>query len=59
MDDIKKELKSAGVLAEAIEQLMQVLSIKSLTELEGQLINLEVFINLQLANVELNQGHCH
>ncbi|XP_015898460.3 histidine--tRNA ligase, chloroplastic/mitochondrial [Ziziphus jujuba] len=34
VDDIKKELKSAGVSAEAIEQLMQVLSIKSLTELE-------------------------
>lgn len=35
MDDIKNELKSAGVSEEAIEQLLQVLSIKSLTKLEG------------------------
>ncbi|KAL6205018.1 hypothetical protein ACLB2K_022283 [Fragaria x ananassa] len=32
--EIKKELESIGVLEEAIEQLLQVLSIKSLTELE-------------------------
>ncbi|KAM5559746.1 hypothetical protein ABKV19_021099 [Rosa sericea] len=32
--EIKKELESVGVLEEAIEQLLQVLSIKSLTELE-------------------------
>ncbi|KAM2045099.1 hypothetical protein ACFX1T_009340 [Malus domestica] len=35
VDDIKNELKSAGVSEEAIEQLLQVLSIKSLTKLEG------------------------
>lgn len=35
MAEIKKELESIGVLEEAIEQLLQVLSIKSLTELEG------------------------
>ena len=35
LDDIKKELNSAGVSIEAVEQLLQVLSIKSLTELEG------------------------
>ncbi|ONI02993.1 hypothetical protein PRUPE_6G232000 [Prunus persica] len=34
VDDIKNELKSAGVSEEAIEQLLQVLSIKSLTKLE-------------------------
>ncbi|KAL6277635.1 hypothetical protein ACE6H2_021236 [Prunus campanulata] len=34
LDDIKNELKSAGVSEEAIEQLLQVLSIKSLTKLE-------------------------
>ncbi|KAH0995793.1 hypothetical protein GBA52_019657 [Prunus armeniaca] len=34
VDDIKDELKSAGVSEEAIEQLLQVLSIKSLTKLE-------------------------
>ncbi|POO01732.1 Histidine-tRNA ligase [Trema orientale] len=34
LDDIKKELKSVGVSTEAVEQLLQVLSIKSLTELE-------------------------
>ncbi|XP_050369718.1 histidine--tRNA ligase, chloroplastic/mitochondrial [Argentina anserina] len=32
--EIKKELESVGVLEEAIDQLLQVLSIKSLTELE-------------------------
>ena len=35
LDDIKKELASAGVSTEAIEQLLQVLSIKSLPKLEG------------------------
>ncbi|KAM1050716.1 hypothetical protein ACFX13_033146 [Malus domestica] len=35
VDDIKNELKSAGVSEEAIEQLLQILSIKSLTKLEG------------------------
>ncbi|KAF3441826.1 hypothetical protein FNV43_RR15741 [Rhamnella rubrinervis] len=34
LDDIKKELKFAGVSAEATEKLLQVLSIKSLTKLE-------------------------
>ncbi|KAL6202818.1 hypothetical protein ACLB2K_026523 [Fragaria x ananassa] len=34
LEEIKKELESVGVLEEAIEQLLQVLSIKSLTELE-------------------------
>lgn len=35
LEDIKKELESVGVLEEAIEKLLQVLSIKSLTKLEG------------------------
>ncbi|KAG6642891.1 hypothetical protein CIPAW_09G172100 [Carya illinoinensis] len=34
MDEIKKELKSAGVSEKAVEELLQVLSIKSLTKLE-------------------------
>uniref|UniRef100_A0A2N9ET78 histidine--tRNA ligase n=1 Tax=Fagus sylvatica TaxID=28930 RepID=A0A2N9ET78_FAGSY len=34
MDDIKKDLMSAGVSEEAVEELLQVLSIKSLTKLE-------------------------
>ncbi|XP_010684042.2 histidine--tRNA ligase, chloroplastic/mitochondrial [Beta vulgaris subsp. vulgaris] len=37
LDDIKKELKSAGMSDEAIEELLEVLSIKSLTELEERL----------------------
>lgn len=35
LDDIKKELKAVGVSTEAVEQILQVLSIKSLTTLEG------------------------
>lgn len=35
VDEIKKDLKSAGVSEEAVEELLQVLSIKSLTKLEG------------------------
>ena len=35
LDEIKKELKASGVSQEAVEELLQVLSIKSLTELEG------------------------
>ncbi|EXC42304.1 Histidine--tRNA ligase [Morus notabilis] len=34
LDDIKKELKAVGVSTEAVEQILQVLSIKSLTTLE-------------------------
>ncbi|KAK9289779.1 hypothetical protein L1049_007938 [Liquidambar formosana] len=34
MDETRKELKSAGISEEAIEELLQVLSIKSLTKLE-------------------------
>ncbi|XP_057983440.1 histidine--tRNA ligase, chloroplastic/mitochondrial isoform X2 [Malania oleifera] len=34
MDEIKKELKSVGILEEAAEELLRVLSIKSLTKLE-------------------------
>ncbi|XP_030926876.1 histidine--tRNA ligase, chloroplastic/mitochondrial [Quercus lobata] len=34
VDEIKKDLKSAGVSEEAVEELLQVLSIKSLTKLE-------------------------
>lgn len=35
VDEIKKDLKSAGVSEEAVEELLQVLSIKSLKKLEG------------------------
>ncbi|KAL4605508.1 hypothetical protein ACB092_09G034800 [Castanea dentata] len=34
VDEIKKDLKSAGVSEEAVDELLQVLSIKSLTKLE-------------------------
>ncbi|KAF9594279.1 hypothetical protein IFM89_028936 [Coptis chinensis] len=34
-DDIKRDLKTAGISEEAIEELLQVLSIKSLSKLEG------------------------
>ncbi|KAF7804424.1 histidine--tRNA ligase, chloroplastic/mitochondrial isoform X1 [Senna tora] len=37
LDEIKKELKASGVMQEAVEDLLQVLSIKSLTELEERL----------------------
>ncbi|CAL5330388.1 unnamed protein product [Camellia sinensis] len=36
IDEIKKELRSAELSDEAIEELLQVLSIKSLTKLEGK-----------------------
>ncbi|GAB4856648.1 hypothetical protein Ancab_014560 [Ancistrocladus abbreviatus] len=39
LDDVKRELKSAGMSEEAIEQLLEVLSIKSLTKLEERLGN--------------------
>lgn len=35
VDEIKKELKGAGLSQEAVQELLQVLSVKSLTELEG------------------------
>lgn len=35
LDVIKNDLKSAGMSEAAIEELLRVLSIKSLTELEG------------------------
>lgn len=35
IDEIKKELKAAGLSQEAVLELLQVLSVKSLTELEG------------------------
>lgn len=35
LDEIKKELKSTGVSEEGVEELLQVLSIKSLAKLEG------------------------
>lgn len=35
LDLIKNDLRSAGISEEAIEKLLMVLSIKSLTELEG------------------------
>ncbi|RVX05083.1 hypothetical protein CK203_019118 [Vitis vinifera] len=35
IDEITKELKSLGMSEEAIKDLLQVLSIKSLTKLEG------------------------
>ncbi|KAI9122262.1 hypothetical protein K1719_006951 [Acacia pycnantha] len=37
LDEIKKELKASGVSQEAVEELLQVLSLKSLTELEERL----------------------
>ncbi|XP_028081000.1 histidine--tRNA ligase, chloroplastic/mitochondrial-like [Camellia sinensis] len=40
IDEIKKELRSAELSDEAIEELLQVLSIKSLTKLEGWLLQL-------------------
>ena len=38
IDEVKKELRSAELSDEAIEELLQVLSIKSLTKLEGWLL---------------------
>lgn len=35
VDEIKKDLKAAGVSEEAVQELLQVLSVKSLAELEG------------------------
>lgn len=35
LDVIKNDLNSAGISEEAIDELLRVLSIKSLTELEG------------------------
>lgn len=35
MDEIKKELKSAGISEKAVKELLHVLSIKSLRKLEG------------------------
>lgn len=35
IDDIKKDLRSAELSEEAVEELLQILSMKSLTELEG------------------------
>lgn len=35
VDEIKKELNAVGLSQEAIEELLLVLSVKSLTELEG------------------------
>lgn len=35
IDEIKKELKSAGLSDVAIEELLQILSVKSLAKLEG------------------------
>ena len=40
IDEIKKELMSTALSDEAIEELLQVLSIKSLTKLEGWLLQL-------------------
>ncbi|MED6156761.1 hypothetical protein PIB30_017369 [Stylosanthes scabra] len=37
VDEVKKELMAAGVSQEAVQQLLQVLSVKSLTELEEKL----------------------
>ncbi|KAF5737529.1 histidine--tRNA ligase cytoplasmic [Tripterygium wilfordii] len=37
IDDIKKELKSTGIPEEAVEELLELLSIKSLTKLEEKL----------------------
>lgn len=38
IDEITKELKSLGMSEEAIKELLQVLSLKSLTKLEGWLL---------------------
>lgn len=35
IDEVKKELKSADLSEEAVEQLLQVLSVSSLATLEG------------------------
>lgn len=40
IEEIKKELALAQLQEEAIEELLQVLSMKCLTELEGQLLSL-------------------
>lgn len=40
IEEIKKELALAQLPGEAIEELLQVLSMKCLTELEGQLLSL-------------------
>lgn len=43
---MKKELKVVGVSEDAIEELLQVLSIKSLSKLEGYLLQMVVFHQL-------------
>jgi hypothetical protein len=40
VDEIKKELKALGLSQEAVQELLQVLSVKSLAELEGPLFTL-------------------
>ncbi|GAB4833603.1 hypothetical protein Ancab_031848 [Ancistrocladus abbreviatus] len=37
LDNVKRDLKSAGMSEEAIEQLLEALSIKSLAKLEARL----------------------
>lgn len=46
IEDIKKELKSAELSDVAIEELLQVLSVKSLEKLEGFECHIFPFINL-------------
>lgn len=38
LDDVKKDLRSAELSEEVVEELLQVLSVKSLAELEGWLV---------------------
>ncbi|KAG8647211.1 hypothetical protein MANES_09G066100v8 [Manihot esculenta] len=44
ISEIKKDLKSVGMSEKAVEELLQVLSIKSLTKLEGHLVEMEKFL---------------
>lgn len=49
MDDIKKELRAAELSEQAVEELLQILTVKSLKELEGTGVT---FLYVQLKNYE-------
>lgn len=40
MDDIKNELRAAELSEQAVEELLQILTVKSLEELEGSMLDM-------------------
>ena len=55
IDDIKKELRSAELSEEVIEELLQVLSVKSLEKLEGLVtFNILIFIMCKIMDLRLD-----